>query len=113
MGAQFFVELGNFTRPLAGGEDNLFAGVKQRFKGKRQFELGALLAAEKVNVLQQQNVALLPVAFLELVDFVAAQRLDHFVGEVLGRDVIGPLLGIFGQYMVTHRLGEMAFCPYR
>ena len=45
----------------------------------------------------------------ELVDAVVSQRLDHFLTEVFGGNIIHPAGGQVGQHIVPDGLRQMAF----
>ncbi len=73
-------------RPVA-GEHDLLAGAVERVEGVDELLLGALLALEHLDVVDQQRVEL-AVALLEALGPLAAQR-----GHELGREPLGGGVG--------------------
>ena len=74
-------------RRTVAGEHDLLAGGVQRVEGVDELLLGALLALEHLDVVDQQRVEL-AVARLEELGPVAPQGADELAGEALGGGVV-------------------------
>ena len=78
------LEIGDLrSRPIA-GKDDLFVSVEKRVEGVKEFFLRALLSAEKLNIVDQEQIRL-PVALAELHQVVVLNRIDELVDEQLAR----------------------------
>ena len=60
--------------------------VKERVEGVEKFFLRALLASEKLDVVDQEQIRL-PIAFAKFHQIVVLNRVDKFVDEKLARKV--------------------------
>ncbi len=76
----------NFAGRTVAGEDDLFVRLVQRVERVEKFLLDALLAGEKLDVINQQHVGL-AVFFAEADELVVLDAVNVFVGEFLGGDV--------------------------
>jgi hypothetical protein len=90
--AQPFLEPFHLLRIAVGGQDDLLLTFQQRVEGMEEFFLGALLAGEELDVVDQQRIGG-TVVLLEFVDRVVLQRLDHVRNEALGVQVDDPAVG--------------------
>ena len=73
----------------SGGDDDLLVGVVERVEGVEELFLGAFLALEELDVVDQQHVDV-AVAALEGDLAVVAERVDEVVGELFAGDVPHP-----------------------
>ena len=76
----------NFMRRAVAADHDLFLRVVQRVERVEELGLGAFLAGEELDVVDEQNVDA-AVALTEVEHAVVANRVDHLVHEPLGRDV--------------------------
>ncbi len=67
-----------------------------RVEGVEELLLGAFLAGDELDVVDQQDVDA-PVALAELLGLLSADRVDELVGELLARRVGDPLLRVARQ----------------
>ena len=79
----------DFARIAVAGQDDLLLAVEQRVEGVEELFLGAVLAGEELDVVDQQRVDLLELA-LERVHRLVLQRLHHRAEELLGAQVHHP-----------------------
>src|SRR5438270_1575442 len=80
--AQAFLESLEIARGPVGGDDDLAPGVVQGVEGVEELLLGARLALDEVDVVQQQHVDVAE-AGLEAVGVARAERADELVREGL------------------------------
>ena len=105
--AQALLQAGKFLREAVAGEDDLLPRLEQRVEGMEELLLGALLAGEELDIVDEQGVDRAVVPF-ELVDAVMLQGLDHLRDEALRVQVDHPGLGIGIEDGVTdgvHQVG--------
>ena len=76
----------NFAGRTVAGEHDLLVRLVQRVERVEKFLLDALLAGEKLDVVNQQHVGL-AVFFAEADELVVLNAVNVFVREFLGRDV--------------------------
>src|SRR3954464_6266914 len=94
-------------RDLRGGpvarKHNLFMAVEQRVERVKEFLLRSFLAAEKLDVVDQQQIGL-PVLLPEFNQRGMLDRIDELVDEELARKIhhLGVLL--FGRGKLADRL---------
>ena len=94
-----------FGRAVAGDDDLLHALV-QRVEGVEELLLGALLAGEKLNVVDEQHVDVAELV-AEAGHLVVADRVDHLVGELLTADVADGGMGLATLHVVADGVHEM------
>ena len=68
------------------GQHDLLVEIDQAVEGVEEFFLGAVLAADKLNIIDQQNIHR-AVFLTEQGGGAVADSLDQIIGEVLGRHV--------------------------
>ena len=73
-------------RAAVGGDHDLPAAIDQRVEGVEELLLGAVLAADELDVVDHQHVDRAE-HLLEAHGVLEAQRLDELVHELLGREV--------------------------
>ena len=73
----------NFAGRTVAGEHDLLVGLVQRVEGVEKFLLNALLAGQKLNVVNQQHVGL-AVFLAEFGELVVLDAVNVFVREFLG-----------------------------
>jgi hypothetical protein len=76
----------DFRRRGIAGEDDLLAAVAEGVEGVEEFLLGAVLAGEELDVVDEQDVDL-PVIAAELGQLSVLDGADVVVGELLAGDV--------------------------
>src|SRR5207248_5694292 len=81
--AEPLLEALDLRRELVGGDEDLLAGLVQRVEGVEELLHRLLLVAEELDVVQQEDVALLAVARAELGHAVLLEGVDEDVGEEL------------------------------
>ena len=69
-------------RDRVGGQDNLLVGLIQGIEGVEEFLLRADLAADKLDIVHQQNVRL-PVLVVKGLGLVGFNGVDQLVGKIL------------------------------
>src|SRR5437762_5321095 len=77
-GNESMLEIRNLGRWAVARENNLFMPVEKGVEGVKKFLLRALLAAEKLNVVDQEQVCL-SIAFAKLNQVVVLNCVDKFV----------------------------------
>ena len=95
-GNQAMFEVRDLRRRPIAREDDLLMAVEERVEGVEKFLLGALLAAEELDVVDQEQVRL-AVALAEFDQVVVLDRVDEFVDEEFAREI--------------HHLGVFLFAP--
>ena len=80
------LEIGDLGGRAIAREDDLFMSVEERVEGVKKFLLRTLLAAEELNVVDQEQIRL-PIAFAEFDQVVVLDRVDEFVDEQFAREV--------------------------
>ena len=78
-GAQPFLQGGDFPRRPVGGQDDLLVGLMEGVEGVEEFLLGADLAGNELDVVDQQHVDL-PVFGPELHGLALLDGLDQLIG---------------------------------
>ena len=84
--AQPLLELRDLVRRAVAADDDLLLRVVERVEGVEELGLGAFLAGQELDVVDEQHVDA-AIALAEVEDPVVADRVDHLVHEALGRDV--------------------------
>src|SRR5689334_10001163 len=83
------LEIGDFRgRPIT-RENDLFVAVEESVEGVKEFLLRTLLAAEKMDVVDQKEVGL-AIAFAKFDQVVVLDRIDELVDENLAREIHHP-----------------------
>src|SRR5436190_2011228 len=85
-GNESMLEIRNLGRRAVAREDNLFMPVEQGVEGVEKFLLRALLASEKLDVVDQEQVRL-SIAFAKLNQIVVLNGVDKFVDKKFARKV--------------------------
>src|SRR5271157_6013735 len=92
-------------RPVR-GEDHLLVRVVERVEGVEQFLLGAFLALEKLDVIDEQNIHE-PVLVLELVPRLFLDGENELIGECFHRDIGDLQVGKLPVDGIADGLNEM------
>ena len=82
-------------------------------QGVGEFRLDLLLAAQKLDLLQDQHVAAAPEFVFELLHPLVLERVDHLVGEIFRGQVVYPAVPFVFQNVLSQGVGEMAFAQAR
>src|SRR5690606_40936347 len=94
------------------GDDQLLARSEQRFEGVEELLLRAVLAAEELDVVDEQQVERL-VLLLELVQRLALDAPDHLVEVVLRVDVAHARRALALEDRVADRVQQVRLAePY-
>ena len=106
--AQAVFELGEFLGRTIAGDHDLLHGFVQSVEGVEKLFLGALFLGEELNVVDEQDIH--GAEFVAEADhLVVAQRVDHFIGELLAGCVADGGLRRAALDFVTDGLHEMGF----
>src|SRR3546814_2051112 len=92
----------DYARERGAGEDDLLLAVEQRVEGVEELLLGAVLAGEELDVVDQQRTDLLELA-LEDVHRLVLQRLHHCDEELRAAHVQHPHAGVVAAHLVADR----------
>src|SRR5205823_2411385 len=98
--------IGNLGRRAVARENNLFMPVEKGVEGVKKFLLRALLAAEKLNVVDQEEVCL-SIAFAKLNQVVVLNCVDKFVDKKFARKVHDLCIFLFHPNVLTDRLHQV------
>ena len=98
--AQAVFELVEVAGRAVGGEDELVAGVVEGVEGVEELLLGARLALEELNVVEEQYVELAEAA-LEAVGAARRQGVQELAGEGLAGGVARRQTGAVGVHAVA------------
>src|SRR5580765_366202 len=90
---------------VAGDDDLLFCG-DQRFKSVEKLFLGAVLAAEELNIVDQQQIKRVVIT-LEVIKTLALISRDYVAHILLGMDITDPGGRIVGQHLVANGVNDM------
>src|SRR5436305_9390272 len=102
------LEIRNLRRRPVAREHNLFVAVEQRIEGVKKFLLRAFLAAEKLNVVNTEQIGL-AITLPEFDQIVVLNRVDEFVDEKLARKINHLGVFLFRQSILADRLHQMRF----
>ena len=94
-------------RAVAGDHDLLHALV-QRVEGVEELLLGALLAGQELDVVDEQHVHVAELV-AEAGHLVVAHGVDHLVGELLARDVADGGLRLAALHVVADGMHQVGF----
>ena len=89
-----------------GGDDDLLVALVQRVEGVEELVLGALLAGEELDVVDEQHVDA-AVLVAEAGHLLVAHVGDHLVGELLARDVADGGLRLAALHLVADGVHEV------
>jgi len=92
---------------LVGGDEDLLAGFVQGVEGVEELLHGLLLVAEELDVVEQQDVALLAVTGPELRHPVLLEGVDQVVRERLRGQVHHVAVRVLPQCVVSHGVHEV------
>ena len=107
-GNQAVLEVGDLrSRPVA-GEHDLFVPVEERVERVKKFFLRTLLAAKKLDVVDQKEISL-AIAFSELDQITVLDRIDELVDEELTGEVHHLRVFFLRPHVLTNRLHQMRF----
>ena len=107
-GAETVLDLGQFLGRTVAGDDDLTVGVMQRIEGVEELLLGALLAGEELDVVDQQQIdAAETVA--EAHHLVVLDGVDHLVGELFGGEIDDGAVGLAQLDLMADGLHEVGF----
>jgi len=101
--AQAVLQRGEVAGRPVGGEHELAARFIERVERVEELLLGARLALEELDVVDQQHVAR-AVARLEVIDAAGLQRVDEVVREALDRRVANARGGVVSGDVVADRV---------
>src|SRR6202011_1411637 len=93
------------SRSIA-GEHNLFMPVEKGVEGVEKFFLRTLLPAEKLNIVDQEQIGL-AITFSELDQVVVLDRIDELVDEKLAREIHHLHAFLFDHDVLADGLHEM------
>ena len=99
-------EAGHFLGVAVTGQHDLLLPFEQRVERVEELFLRAILAGEKLDVVDQERVER-AVGLLELVDGVVLQRADHVADEALRVDVGDPCTRIAFAHGIGDRVHQM------
>ena len=105
-------ELRERLRRAVAGEHDLLAGRVQGVEGVDELLLGALLALEHLDVVDQQRVEL-AIAGLERLRALAPQRRDELGREPLGGRVVDLELGVVAAQVLDDRAQQVGLAEAR
>ena len=81
-----FFDIGHILWEPVAGQDDLFVGLVQGVERMEELFLGPFFPGQELNVVDHQHVDV-PVALAEVRHLVVPDRVDHFVRELLRRQV--------------------------
>ncbi len=99
---------GDFLGVAVAGQDHLLAAFQQAVEGVEKFFLRALLARQKLHIVDQQGVQR-PVTALEFIDGVVLQGTHHIGHEVLAILKNDSRLGVAFAQHVADGVDEVSF----
>ena len=103
---QPMLEIRNLGGRAIARKHDLFMPVEERVEGVEKFFLRALLAAEELDVVDQEQIGL-PIAFAEFHQLVVLDRVDEFVDEKLARKIHDLRVFLFRPDVLADRLHQM------
>jgi hypothetical protein len=104
---QALLHLGDLLRVDVARHDDLPIRVIERVERVEELFLRLLAAREELDVVHQQDVAVVAVAVAELVDAVVLQRPDELVREALGREVEHARVRVVLEHAVPDGVHEV------
>ena len=107
-GAQARLQHGHVPRGLIGGDDDLPAGVAQVVEHVEELELRRFLAADELDIVDQQHVEA-AVLFAQGGPVLFLDGRDDVVREVLARGVEDAVFGMLAVDIVADRVHEVRF----
>ncbi len=102
------LDSGDFLRVGIAGNDYLLVRFDQRVEGVEKFLLGAVLAAEKLDIVDQQKVQRV-VVLLEAVEGLVLIGANHIGNVPLGVDITDLGGRVEFEQQVTDGLNEVSF----
>src|SRR5690606_3450606 len=105
---QPFLEAGDLLRIAVAGQDDLTLALEQRVERVEELFLRALLAGEKLDIVDQERIER-AIRALELVDRVVLQAAHHVADETLRVHVRDLRVGVAAQDRVADRVHQMRF----
>lgn len=112
-GDQTFVEALQVLRRHIGGDHDALVGLMQGVERVEELLKGRVLAAQELDIVDEQHVdlAVAAVEFLDLAGTLVriGQSLDEFVGEFLTGDVADLQIGVLDQRVVADGVQQMGF----
>ena len=100
------LEVGDFRGGPIAREDDLFMAVEERVEGVEEFFLRAFLAAEELDVVDQEQIGL-AIAFAEFDQRAVLDRVDELVDENLARKVHDLRAFLLRPNVLADRLHQM------
>ena len=107
-GDEALLEFFNLAGRAVAGENDLFVAVVERVEGVEEFLLGAFLAGEELDVVDEQDIGL-AVFFAEFHQRAVLDGIDELVRELLAGEVNDLCGGVVGLHMMADRLEEVGF----
>src|SRR5690606_36897745 len=89
------------------GEDDLLAALVQGIEDMEELFLGAILAAQELDVVHEEDVDLVAIIGRELIDAVMLDRFHELAVKSLRRHVSDFFPWVFGQHMIAYGLQKM------
>ena len=99
-GVQAFLDGGDLARGAVGADDDLLLRVVERVEDVEELLLGAVLAGDELDVVDEQDVDR-AVLLAEGGQAIEADGVDHLVDEAIGRDVEDVEALLAGQDVVA------------
>ena len=111
-GAETVVERADLLGRTVGGQYDLLVRLVERVEGMEEFLLRTFLAADELDIVDEQNVRIAVLA-AEFRHLGKAERLDQLVGEVVAFDIANHHVGIVLLDFVADRVEKMGFSESR
>src|SRR5207302_6021523 len=105
--AEALLEAVDLGGQLGAGDEDLFACFVEGVEGVEELLHRLLLVAEELDVIEQEDVALLAVASAKLRHAVLLERVDEIVGERLAREIDDVAIGVLLESMVADRVHQV------
>jgi len=105
---QAVVDTRNFLRVGIAGDNHLSLVGHQGFEGVEEFFLGARFAGKELNIVDQQQVERVVIAF-ELVESLALVGFHHVRYVLFRMDVANPRVGVFVEHLVADGVDQVGF----
>ncbi len=108
-GLEIWVHLRDFIQWIAACEDEFFVGVEKGVECKGYLVLYLMLSTQKLDVIQEKEIAFVAVFCLKGFDPAVLERSDHFIGKILCGNITDARALLFLQYFVSYCLRKVAF----
>src|SRR5437588_10807418 len=100
------LEIGDLRCRPIGRKHDLFVSVEKRIERMKKFLLRTFFAAEKLNVVNTEQIGL-AITLPEFDQIVVLNRVDEFVDEKLARKINHLGVFLFRQSILADRLHQM------